>query len=405
MMLRSLFQNHSDVQGDMNTVIRQLLGGYTSQSGINVTPDSALRTAAVYACVKVLSEDIGKLPLILYRRTTKNGQDSRERASGHPLSRVVSIRPNSLQTPMGFRETGTAATALRGNGLSYISRSPSGKVLELIPLHPDRVTIKLNDIGARIYEYRPEKGETRTLPQSDVLHVMGLSLNGWSGVSPITYAMDTIGLTQATERHGSKVFSNGARMGGILSVPGTFKDPSTGKRIGEEFDATTNGENAHKTIVLEQGMKWEKVTMSNDDAQYLVTRQFQIPEIARFFRMPLHKIGDLTRATFSNIEQQNIDYVVDCLSPWLTRWEQAMNVSLLNESEQQEYYFEFLVDGLLRGDIASRYTAYNKGIFSGFLTRNECRQRENLNWIEGLDEPLRPLNMVEEKEAVPEVKP
>jgi HK97 family phage portal protein len=184
-------------------------------------------------------------------------------------------------------------------------------------------------------------------------------------------------------------------MGGILSVPGTFKDPKTRDRIGEEFDETTSGANAHKTIVLEQGMKWEKVTMSNDDAQYLVTRQFQIPEIARFFRMPLHKIGDLTRATFSNIEQQNIDYVVDCLSPWLTRWEQAMNMSLLNDKEQEEYYFEFLVDGLLRGDIASRYTAYNKGIFSGFLTRNECRQRENLNWIEGLDEPLTPLNMVE----------
>jgi HK97 family phage portal protein len=291
--------------------------------------------------------------------------------------------------------------------MSYISRTQGGRILELIPLHPDRVTIKLNDIGARVYEYRPEKGETRTLPQSDVLHVMGLSLNGWSGVSPITYARDTIGLMQATERHGSKVFSNGARMGGILSVPGTFKDPKTKDRIGDEFDATTSGENAHKTIVLEQGMKWEKVTMSNDDAQYLVTRQFQIPEIARFFRMPLHKIGDLTRATFSNIEQQNIDYVVDCLSPWLTRWEQAMNMSLLNEAEQQEYYFEFLVDGLLRGDIASRYTAYNKGIFSGFLTRNECRQRENLNWIEGLDEPLRPLNMVEESAAndVPGVKP
>jgi HK97 family phage portal protein len=140
-------------------------------------------------------------------------------------------------------------------------------------------------------------------------------------------------------------------------------------------------------------MKWEKVTMTADDAQYLETRQFQIPEICRFFRMPPHKIGDLTRATFSNIEHQSIEYVVDTLGPWLTRWEQALNMSLLTEREQQEYYFEFLVDGLLRGDIKSRYEAYARGILAGFLTRNEVRSRENLEWLEGLDEPLTPTNM------------
>lgn len=393
MILRSLFSNHSDIQGDMNTVLKQLLGGYPSQSGISVSPDSAMRTAAVYACVKVLSEDIGKLPCILYRRTTKGGRDSRVRATEHPLYRIINVKPNSLQTPMGFRETGTASAVMRGNAISYISRVGSGRVSELIPLHPDNITIKINDIGSREYEYRPEKGAHRTLPQSDVLHVMGLSLNGWSGCSPITYAKETIGLTQATERHGAKVFSNGARMGGILYHPGRFKDPGTGKRVGMEFDEITSGENAHHTVVLEEGMKWEQVAMNADDAQYLETRQFQIPEIARFFRMPLHKIGDLTRATFSNIEHQSLEYVIDTLGPWLVRWEQAMNIALLTQKEQEEYYFEFLVDGLLRGDIKSRYEAYSRGILSGFLTRNECRQRENLEWIDGLDEPLTPSNM------------
>lgn len=394
MILRSLFnpQNQS-FQNNMNTVLQQLIGGSNSQAGIPVSPESAMRTATVYACIKVLSEDIGKLPLILYRRTTKNGKDSRERATDHPLYKIINVKPNSLQTPMGFRETGTAAAALRGNSCSLINRVYGGRIAELIPLHPDRVTISINDQGARIYEYRPEKGNTRTLSQEDVLHVMGLSLNGWSGVSPITYAKNTIGLTQATERHGSKVFSNGARMGGILSYPGRFKDPATGGRVGDEFDNQTNGENAHKTVVLEEGMKWSQVTMNADDAQYLETRQFQIPEIARFWRMPLHKIGDLTRATFSNIEHQALEYVIDTLGPWLCRWEQAMNISLLNPKEQEEYYFEFLVDGLLRGDIKSRYEAYSRGILSGFLTRNECRKRENLEWIDGLDEPLTPSNM------------
>jgi HK97 family phage portal protein len=390
--LHSIFKNQITT-GDMDTMLRQAMFGNVSQAGISVSPETAMRTAAVYACIKVLSEDIGKLPLILYRRTTKDGRDSRIRATDHPLYKVVNIKPNSLQTPMGFRETGTASAALRGNACSFINRVGNGRISELIPLHPDRVTIKLNDIGARVYEYRPEKGGSRTLAQSDVLHVMGLSLNGWSGCSPITYAKDTIGLTQATERHGSKVFSNGARMGGILTYPGRFKDPLTGVRVGEEFDSRTSGGNAHRTIVLEEGMKWEQVTMNADDAQYLETRQFQIPEIARFWRMPLHKIGDLTRATFSNIEHQSIEYVVDTLGPWLARWEQSMNLSLLTPKEQDEYYFEFLVDGLLRGDIKSRYEAYSRGILSGFLTRNECRQRENLEWIDGLDEPLTPSNM------------
>jgi len=222
---------------------------------------------------------------------------------------------------------------------------------------------------------------------------MGLTLNGYEGVSPIRYAKESIGLAQATERHGANTFQNGARMGGILSYPGRFKDPATSQKVADEFDSRTNGDNAHKTIVLEEGMKWEKVTMTADDAQYLETRQFQIPEICRFFRMPPHKIGDLTRATFSNIEHQSIEYVVDTLGPWLTRWEQALNMSLLTEREQQEYYFEFLVDGLLRGDIKSRYEAYARGILSGFLTRNEVRSRENLEWLDGLDEPLTPTNM------------
>lgn len=393
MILHSLFSPQNNiVQGDSESIIRMALAGMSSSSGISVTPESAMRTAAVYACIKVLSEDVGKLPLPLYRRTRKNGRDGRERATDHPLYGLMNRRPNHLHTPITFRECVTASAAMRGNGISIISRIGS-KVAAVTPVHPDRCRIKLNNSGDRIYTIRFDSGTEKDFPQSDILHVMGLTFNGFEGISPITYARETIGLSQATQKHGARTFSNGARMGGILSYPGRFKDPATGGRVADEFDSRTNGENAHKTIVLEEGMKWEKVTMTADDAQYLETRQFEIPEIARFWRMPLHKIGDLTRATFSNIEHQSIEYVVDTLSPWLIRWEQSLNASLLTEKEQNEYYFEFLVDGLLRGDIKSRYEAYSRGILAGFLTRNEVRARENLEWIEGLDEPLTPTNM------------
>lgn len=393
MILHSLFSPQNNmVEGDAASIIRMAIAGQTSSSGISVTPEKAMRTAAVYACIKVLGEDVGKIPLILYRRTKKGGRSGRERATDHYLYNLMQLRPNHLQAPIIFRECVTAATALRGNGISIISRAGS-KIVGLMPVHPDKATIKLDSSGNRIYQIRLESGEHREYQQSDVLHIMGLTLNGWEGVSPITYARETIWLAQATERHGAKTFSNGARMGGILSIPGKLKQPGAAQRIGDEFDQVTSGENAHRTLVLEEGMKWEKVTMNADDAQYLETRQFQIPEIARFWRMPLHKIGDLTRATFSNIEHQSLEYVIDTLGPWLVRWEQALNLALLNPREQQEYYFEFLVDGLLRGDIKSRYEAYSRGILSGFLTRNEVRAMENREWIEGLDEPLTPTNM------------
>lgn len=393
MFLRSLFSPQNNITtGSLEEMIRMAMSGQTTSSGISITPESAMRTAAVYACIKILSEDVGKLPCPLYRRTSKNGRDGRERATNHPLYGILNRKPNTMHTPMVYRECVTAATALRGNGISLINRV-GNKVAGLIPVHPDSCKTKISDSGERTYQIKQRSGVERTFAQDDVLHIMGLTLNGYEGVSPITYARETIGLAQATEKHGAKTFQNGARMGGILSYPGRFKDPSTGGKVADEFDARTNGENAHKTIVLEEGMKWEKVTMTADDAQYLETRQFQIPEICRFWRMPPHKIGDLTRATFSNIEHQSIEYVVDTLGPWLTRWEQSLNAALLTPREQEEYYFEFLVDGLLRGDIKSRYEAYSRGILSGFLTRNEVRARENLEWIDGLDEPLTPSNM------------
>ncbi len=377
-----------------SSALGQLLTmGAGSASGISVTPDSAMRASAVYACVKVISESVAQLPLILYRRTTNGGREGKERATDHPLSRVVSIKPNSLQTSFGMREMMTAHTALRGNSYAFINRVGTGKIAELIPFHPDNVTVKLDPSGSRIYEVKTEGKPAKPFQQQDIFHLPGLSLNGWQGVSVLGYARETIGLAMATEKHGAKLFSNGAKMGGILTYPGRWKDPETGRKVAASFDAETSGDSAHGTVVLEEGMKWEKVTMTSDDAQFLETRKFQVPEIARFFRMPLHKIQEMGGATFSNIEQQALEFLTDCIMPWLCRWEQTLNTSLLTEKEQSEFYFEFLVDGLLRGDIQSRYEAYSRGILSGFMTRNEVRARENLNWLDGLDEPLYPTNM------------
>jgi HK97 family phage portal protein len=227
----------------------------------------------------------------------------------------------------------------------------------------------------------------------DILHVAGLSFDGFAGVSVATYARETLGLAMATEAHGARLFSAGALFRGILQHPGKLKDDKAARRMRESFDEAFRGDGAHQTALLEEGVKYEKIGMTAEDSQFLGTREFQAHEIARWFRMPPHKVGLLDKATFSNIEHQALEYVVDTLLPWLVRWEQRCSVSLLSKSEQDEYFFEFLVDGLLRGDQAARYKAYKDAVLTGFMSRNEVRAKENLNPEPGLDEFLTPLNM------------
>jgi len=355
-----------------------LLGiGGGSGAGIHVSPESAMRFSTVFACVKVISEDVAKLPLILYRRRKDGGK---ERATDHPLYWLMNTRPNPWMSSFNFREMGTGHLALRGNGYAYIERGTlDGVVSAVIPMHPDRMTVEQNEDFSIKYTYRRPNKSPMVLSQDQVLHVCGLTFDGVTGVSQITYQRDTIGLAMAASRFGAKVFANGAKMGGFLMTPARFKDPKRADQLAADFDDKTSGENAHKTVVLEEDMKWVKASMTSEDAQYLETRKFQRQEIAGIFRVPPHKIGDLERATFTNIEQQAMEYVQDCLMSYLVRWEQAMNYSLLTPREQGKYYFEFLVDGLLRGDISSRYTAYQTAINEGIMSPNEVRAKENMN--------------------------
>jgi HK97 family phage portal protein len=350
---------------------------------MHVTPDSAMACAAVFSCVRVVSEDVAKLPLILYRRTSDGGK---ERAKDHPLYARLHDTPNSWQTSVEWREMMQGHLELRGN--AYALKVMSGRqLLELIPLHPDKVTVRQDERFRLSYDIA---GTAYSADQ--ILHLRGMSSDGFTGMSTITHAREAIGLAQATERHGASLFGNGARPGGVLVHPGKLS-PEAAKRLKDQWDATHGGENANSTAVLEEGVSWTQLGMTSEDSQFLETRKFQRSEIASFFRIPPHKIGDLERATFSNIEHQALEYVTDSLMPRLVRWEQRLNASLLNPSERGAYFFEFLTEGLLRGDTKARYDAYQSAIASGWMSRNEARIRENMNPEVGLDEFLRPLNM------------
>lgn len=371
----------------------EAFGGMPSKSGQRVNHETAMRVATVFGCVRVLAESIAQIPLILYR---VGDQDSRERAVDHPLYWLLHNQPNSWQTSFEWRELMMWHAALRGNGYSYINRA-GGRIVELLPLDPDRVTVKqLPDYSLNYSISRTGGREPLELTSRDIFHLRGPSVDGVSGLSVVGYAKETIGLAIATEEHGARFFSNGARPSGLLTRPEGKKalSETAAQRLVESFQQKYSGPNAQRTMLLEEGMTFQSVTMKNDDMQFLETRKFQKQDICGIFRVPPHMVADLERATFSNIEQQSTEFVIYALGPWIGRWEQAIGRDLIVERQQGNLFAEFLVDGLLRGDTVSRYQAYNVGITSGWLTRNEARIKENLNPLPGLDEPLEPLNMV-----------
>lgn len=368
--------------------------GYETASGAHVTPESSLQVTAVYACVRVLAEVEAGLPFVLYRRVGRG----KERAADHPLYSKLHDAPNPEMTAYEFREAMTGHTALRGNAYAEIEWSTSGVVRNLWPLRPDRTEPERVN-GVLAYVVTMPDGSKVRLPAWRVLHLRGFSSDGIRGYNPIWLARQSIGLAMATEEFGARLFGNGAKPGGILEHPGKLSKEAQDRLRSSIEDRHQGLSNAHRMMILEEGMSWKQVGMAPEDAQFLQTRNYQVVDIARLFNMKPHKIAELTNATFSNIEHEGLDFVVSTMRPWFVRWEQRAWQSLLSTSEQKQYYAEHLVDALLRGDTASRYTAYQTAILSGFMTRNEVRDRENLNPIDGLDEALVPLNMVEASAA------
>ena len=364
-------------------------------SGMRVSPDSALRLAAVYACVRILAETMASLPLVVYQRRADGGKD---KVTDHWLYRLMAKRPNRFQNPFEWREMLQGHMALRGNAYNQIITNPRGEIIELMPIHPDRVKIELLPSGEYRYRVTDRSGTEVILPRGEVWHLRGLSSDGLMGMSPIELARENLGMALAAQDYGARFFANDAKpTGGWIEFPGTFKDNEAKKVFRESYQQAQSGANRGKVLVLENGMKFHEVGVTNKDAQFLELRKFQITDIARLFRVPPHMIADLERATFSNIEQQSLEFVMHTMTPWAERWEASIESELLLEGDDIEIEFDFA--NLMRGDAASRSSYYQSGIQNGWLTRNEARIAENLNPIDGLDQPLRPLNMVEEDAA------
>lgn len=375
-------------------------GGGETAAGVRVGTASAQRCAAVYACVQVVSQDVAKLPLPLYRRKP-NGDRERE---DNRVYRLVAERPNEWQTSFEWREMMQGHLELRGNAYSYIELDARSRPIGLWPMHPDCVTPLIGEDGRSIYYRYAEPaafgGETRVLGQNEVLHLRGRTEDGIVGLSRIAQAREAIALSLAMEQHGARLFSNGAMFTGVLETEAKFSSQEEADRARALFMARyTGGANVWKPALLHNGLKWKQMSMTSDDSQFIESRAAQVSEIARYFRVPPHKIGDLSKATFSNIEHQALEYVVDSLMPRLRAFEMRLNAALLSGND---LYFEFLVDGLLRGDIKSRYEAYGLGRQWGFLSVNDIRRLENMNGIgrQG-DIYLQPANMFDASKPAP----
>ncbi len=354
-----------------------------SAAGKRVNERSAMQTSAVYACVRVISESVASLPLHLYRYTDEGGK---EKAIDHPLYHLLHDEPNPEMTAYSFFEVALTHLLLWGNSYSQIIRNGKGEVVALYPLMPDRMNVDRDEHGHLYYEYLissddapTNKGSSVILKPEDVLHVPGLSFDGLVGYSPIAMAKNAIGLGIAAEEFGSKFYANGAAPSGVLEHPGTLKDPS---KVRESWQATFGGSsNSNKVAVLEEGLKYVPISINPSEAQFLDTRKFQVTEICRIFRVPPHMVADLDKSSFSNIEQQSLEYVQYTLRPWLTRLEQAMSRRLFTEEEKKTYFVRYNVDGLLRGDYQSRMNGYAVGIQNGFMSPNDVRKLEDLDLI------------------------
>jgi len=357
------------------------MGG--SSAGKTVTERSAMQMTAVYSCVRILAEAIAGLPLHLYRYKKDGGK---EKAIDHPLYLLLHDEPNPEMSSFVFRETLMTHLLLWGNAYAQIIRNGKNEVVALYPLMPNKMAVDRDEHGQLYYTYQRSNDEAATmtgstviLKPSDVLHIPGLGFDGLVGYSPIAMAKNAIGMAIACEEYGAKFFANGAAPGGVLEHPGTIKDP---QRVRESWQSTFGGSgNANKIAVLEEGMKYTPIGISPEQAQFLETRKFQINEIARIFRVPPHMVGDLEKSSFSNIEQQSLEFVKYTLDPWVIRWEQSLMRALLALDEKTEYFIKFNLEGLLRGDYQSRMNGYAIARQNGWMSANDIRELENQDRI------------------------
>jgi HK97 family phage portal protein len=365
-------------------------------AGVPVGPAAALRLSAVFSCVRLLSESFASLPLRFYKR---NADGSKTRVYKHWLIQLLTRRPNDMQNAYEFREMLIAHCALRGNAFSEIDSNRDGSIASLTPINPDSVRIDLLDSGSWRYRVKQRDGTDRIIQRGQMWHLRGLSSNGIVGLSPIDLARDNVSIGLATQQFGARFFANDATpAGGWLEYPGKWKDAAQREEFREAWQESQTGRNRGKTPILDQGLKYHGVTVSLEDQQFLETRQFQVDDIARVFRVPPHMIGSSKAVTNATAEQLAAEFISYCMTSWAERYETSVEAELAPESDAIEVEADFA--NLMRGSVTGRTAYYASGIQNGWLVRNEAREAENFEPIPGLDEPLRPVNMQTEDEAV-----
>lgn len=346
-------------------------------AGVSVTPDSSMQSSVVAACVRFIAGNVAKLPFPIYRRL---GADEREQDRNHPLADLLNHRPNGWQTAFEFRKQMTAHVAMRGNAYARIIPGPRGAVDQLIPLHPDRVEPEQRDSGDVVYEVTNRRGVKRTFPAGDIFHLRDLTLDGVVGLSRIEQARLGIGLAIAGEVYGSSYFGNGAEAAVMLSTDKAVDDPMR-KRIGANWRAARRGPfNAGGVFIAEGGLRAEKLSMTNEESQFLELRGFQVEDIAaRVFGIPPHLVGAQQRSTSwgTGLEQQTLGFLAFYLLDWLEMWETAAARDLI--VDPATHFAEHNVDGLLRADFKSRMEGYKTAIMNGILSPDEARRRDNMN--------------------------
>jgi HK97 family phage portal protein len=357
--------------------------GPRSSSGLAVNEESAMRCAAVFACVRVLAESVAQIPLKVYEKLPDGGK---KEVTDHQLYPLLHTRPNDEMTSFSWRETSVGHLATHGNAYSLLEHSGDGRVRSIYPLRPDRVTPRRNiSSGKIVYDVTDDEGRRAVYHKEQILHVPGLGYDGIIGYSPIRMAAESIGMEMAAAQYSGKFFANGAMPGGVLEHPGALGAEAL-QALRESWEEIhKGGDNAHKIAILEEGMKYTQISIKPEEAQLLDTLKFSRSEIAGIYRVPAHMINDLEKATFSNVEQLSLEFVKFSLSPWLSRMEQAMNWRLFLPSERGRYFCEFVLDGLLRGDYKSRNEGHQIAISGGWKSINEVRAEENLPPVEGGD--------------------
>lgn len=368
-----------------------------SWAGKSVTERTALQQTAVYACVRIIAETIASLPLHFYKYT----DEGKEKDYTHPLYRILHDEPNPEMTAFVFRETLVSHLLLWGNAYAQIIRNGKGEVMYLYPLLPNGMTVERSDLTDEIfYTYMDTKGRMFRLTPSEVLHIPGLGFDGLIGYSPIAMTKNAIGLSIAAEEYGSKFFANSANPSGVLEHPGVLKDP---KKIRDSWNEVYSGtSNSHRVAVLEEGLTFKSISIPPNDAQFIETRKFQINEICRIFRVPPHMVADLEKSSFSNIEQQSLDFIVNTIRPWLIRIEQSIGQKLLLPDEKNKFFAKFNVNGMLRGDFSSRMNGYAIARQNGWMSADEIRELEDMNKLPkgmGGDRYLCNGNMVDLSQA------